>query len=133
MVGLHIDENSKVTLLPDSQWNAVIKMVDVTIDMRRDDTMVKQQKVLHIDTATPVITDDSVSEEEEEEELLQSGATNPDVLNVKIQQREIQIQSYLYVFFQSGINRVNRKGNRKTIINDYLDETFDYYGYKRDQ
>ncbi len=63
--------------------------------------------------------------EEEEEEEYDTAYMTP--RQQRIQKRELQIRSYLFNTYQKAINRVDRYGNRRSLVGDYLNETIDHY------
>ena len=154
-VGVEYDGKGTVRVIPDDEWqkklkdNAeILKALEQVRQQKLQEAKNNPQKLREnvlkeinansgaVNSNSPVenkaaVTErsapaiETVEEEEEEEEEYEMSYLTP--RQQRIKKRELQIRSYLFNTYQKAINRVDRYGNRRSLVGDYLNDTIDHY------
>ena len=139
-VGIEVQEDSSVTVMPDDVWKAKLKTL-------RPDEIVRVKtgkkyfgegtkelydsvRIRVSDRSAPVIsvTKTNTAQEEEEEEIVEELSQ----YEQRVKRRSNAVRNYLYSTFSKSING-QRHGKRRTVVNSYLDDTFNYYKKKAEE
>lgn len=139
-VGIEVQEDSSVTVMPDDVWKAKLKTL-------RPDEIVRVKtgkkyygegtkelydsvRIRVSDRSAPVIsvTKTNAAQEEEEEEIVEELSQ----YEQRVKRRSNAVRNYLYSTFSKSING-QRHGKRRTVVNSYLDDTFQYYKKKAEE
>ncbi len=136
-IGLKVDERSGVQLMSQQEWEEkftqlspeeIVPVRNKAAPMTTDALMVQVRQ--HFESPTIDIKfGEPLNEEDEEEEVRELNKS--DSYNLKVQKRALLIKKYLYSSFSRTINH-KRNEKRKTVVNEYIDNTIKHYQKKLD-
>lgn len=139
-VGIEVQKDSSVTVMPDDVWREKFKtlrpeeIIRVKPDKKYFGEGTKELydsfRIRVSEKSAPLISvkkNKAVPEEEEEEEIEELSDYER-----RFKRRSNAVRNYFYYTFSKSINR-QRNGKRRTVVNSYLDDTFQYYKRKAEQ
>lgn len=153
-IGIEVQKDGSVIVLPDERWKQLYSTLKpseiVRIRKEKDMPYIKEgtedadlytgkvvrlssrrAPTIEIKTKSSEITQNS-QEEEEEEYYDEDDEELPEPKNAyqdRVNRRETAVKNYLYSTFSKAINH-KRHGLRSTIVNSYIDDTFQHYKRK---
>lgn len=145
-IGIEVQKDGSVIVLPDERWKLLYSTLKPSeiVRIRKDMPYIKEgtedadlytvrlsprrAPSIEIKAKSTEVTQNTQEEEEEEyydEELPEPKNTYQDRVN----RRETAVKNYLYSTFSKAINH-KRHGLRRTVVNSYIDDTFQHYKRK---
>lgn len=151
-IGIEVQKDGSVIVLPDERWKQLYSTLKPSeiVRIRKDMPYIKEgtedadlytgkvvrlsprrAPTIEIKTKSSEITQNS-QEEEEEEYYDEDDEELPEPKNAyqdRVNRRETAVKNYLYSTFSKAINH-KRHGLRSTVVNSYIDDTFQHYKRK---
>ena len=138
-IGIEVQKDGSVIVLPDERWKLLYSTLKPSeiVRIRKDIYTGKVVRLsprraptIEIKTKSSEVTQNSHSQEEEEEEYYDEELPEPkNAYQDRVNRREIAVKNYLYSTFSKAINH-KRHGLRSTVVNSYIDDTFQHYKRK---
>lgn len=153
-IGIEVQKDGSVIVLPDERWELLYSTLKPSeiVRIRKDMPYIKEgtedadlytgkvvrlsprkAPTIEIKTKSSEVTQNTHSqeeEEEEEEEYYDEELPEPkNAYQDRVNRREIAVKNYLYSTFSKAINH-KRHGLRSTVVNSYIDDTFQHYKRK---
>lgn len=153
-IGIEVQKDGSVIVLPDERWKLLYSTLKPSeiVSIRKDMPYIKEgtedadlytgkvvrlsprrAPTIEIKTKSSEVTQNSHSqeeEEEEEEEYYDEELPEPkNSYQDRVNRRETAVKNYLYSTFSKAINH-KRHGLRSTVVNSYIDDTFQHYKRK---
>lgn len=150
-IGIEVQKDGSVIVLPDERWKLLYSTLKPSeiVSIRKDMPYIKEgtedadlytgkvvrlsprrAPTIEIKTKSSEVTQNSHSQEEEEEEYYDEELPEPkNAYQDRVNRRETAVKNYLYSTFSKAINH-KRHDLRRTVVNSYIDDTFQHYKRK---